>query len=290
MAEVIRSQYEVLATIATRFGQWSENYMTTDMNVRQQVESLIYGGWSGRAAEAFFDQMGADVLPALGRLTSAFEHSQHELQAIIHSFRQAEQEAAATFDAGVCQAPAATIAGEPQLHAVAAQQAAAKLGKAPITDDLMKYIEPWEGRRVGVYKDQKGNRTIGVGFNLERGDARAKIEAVGANFDDVLAGRQTLTNAQIDTLFRADVENSRNHARRLVNNFDTLPTEAQTMVTDMIFNMGSKNFAGFRRTIQALEANDFAQAADEMQDSKWYREGGRRPKDHVPAMRNLATK
>ena len=152
----------------------------------------------------------------------------------------------------------------------------------------MQFIEPWEGRRNRVYVDSKGNRTIGVGFNLERPDARAKIEALGLNFDDVLSGRQTLTDAQINTLFRADVENCTRDAKRLVGNFDSLPKQAQTIVVDMIFNMGSGNFANFKKTINALEQSDFARAADEMQNSQWYREGGQRPQHHVPAMRALA--
>jgi GH24 family phage-related lysozyme (muramidase) len=153
------------------------------------------------------------------------------------------------------------------------------------TDTLMHFIEPWEGRRHIRYFDARGIATIGVGFNLERAGARARI---GADYERVLAGELALNDEQIDALFRDDAEDALNSARRIVHNFDELPQEAQLIVADMVFNLGAAGFAGFRNTIAALENRDFARAADEMEDSLWYRQGARRPPHHVEAMRRLA--
>ena len=153
----------------------------------------------------------------------------------------------------------------------------------------MLFIEPFEGRREVMYRDDRGNRTIGVGFNLERGDARRRIEAVGANFNDVINERQRLTDEQINELFWQDVETCIHHARSSVQNFDNLPESVKLIVVDMIFNMGPARFRGFRGTIAALEQEDFATAAGEMQDSRWFREQlGRRPSHHVNVMRRIA--
>ncbi len=305
--DVVQAQYDQLQSIAGRFGQWAESNAEMSDRVRQCVEKLMNGDWIGKGAEAFFNEMGSEVLPAMDRLTGALQQSQSTMSQIIVLIQEAEEEAASLFSDGHSYTPINANITDAQGHAIyiAASSDDSHLDshsrdtKTPLAQGIgsgrsvniekaVPFIERWEGRKQRVYRDTKGNRTIGVGFNLERTDARAKIEAVGANFNDVLAGRQTLTDEQINTLLRSDVENCINRARDLVKNFDDLPNEAQTMVVDMIFNMGAGGFAGFKKTIDALEELDFARAANEMQDSKWYREGGRRPKHHVPAMRALA--
>jgi WXG100 family type VII secretion target len=281
--DTVQAQYDHLESIAQRFGQWAESNTDLCTRVRQSVENLMNGGWEGRGADAFFSEMGSEVLPAIDRLSNALQEGQGVIRWIISILQEAEQEAASAFgDRSTGSRP--SFASQPGT-------VEAKASRSVNVKDTMEFIEQWEGRRQTMYIDERGRgrpRTIGVGFNLERADARAKIEAVGANFEDVLAGRQSLSNQQINALLRSDVEHSIRSARDLVRNFDQLPNEAQTMVVDMVFNMGRGGFAKFRKTISALEAQDFARAADEMQDSKWYREGGHRPKHHVQAMRALA--
>jgi GH24 family phage-related lysozyme (muramidase) len=74
------------------------------------------------------------------------------------------------------------------------------------------FIAEHEGRVPYVYDDytgaawkpggkNKGDPTIGIGFNLARKDAREKLEAVGADYDKIMAGKEQLTNAQQDKLF-----------------------------------------------------------------------------------------
>ena len=153
----------------------------------------------------------------------------------------------------------------------------------------MGFTEHWEARRQSVYVDSVGKKTIGVGFNLERGDARARIEALGLDYQAVLEGRQDLTNSQIDTLLQQDIETARSDARALVSNLDSLPSAAQFIVVDMVFNLGRTRFSGFRNARAALEERNFSRAADEMRNSTWYSQVGRRSEHHVRIMRGLAS-
>lgn len=50
----------------------------------------------------------------------------------------------------------------------------------------------------------------------------------------------------------------------------------QAAMIDMNFNLGFPRFKGFRKMIAAIEAGYFDKAADEMLDSTWARQVGRR--------------
>jgi GH24 family phage-related lysozyme (muramidase) len=126
-----------------------------------------------------------------------------------------------------------------------------------------------EGRRNHVYLDTLGIPSIGIGFNLRRGGARQSLEAVGANYDEVLAGTQDLSDAQVDSLFDKDLQMAIEAAHRQVPNFPSLHFNARVAIVDMMF-MGEAAFAGFKKMIAALEAFDYETAAREMTDSRWY--------------------
>ena len=53
-----------------------------------------------------------------------------------------------------------------------------------------------------VYIDTEQHPTVGIGFNLDRSDARRHLSAVGANYDQIRTGSATLTDYQIRTLFK----------------------------------------------------------------------------------------
>lgn len=143
-------------------------------------------------------------------------------------------------------------------------------------DEVKRWIEGWEGRRHHVYEDSAGHPTIGVGFNLDRGDARRKIAALGLDYNLVRSGGVDLSDDQIDQLFDGDVDQAVNDAKDLVANFDAIPASKQKVVVDMIFNLGARGFAGFHKVIKAIEEEDWQTAAREMESSRWYKQVGDR--------------
>jgi lysozyme len=126
------------------------------------------------------------------------------------------------------------------------------------------HLEWAEDRRRFPYEDSVGKVTIGCGRNL----------------DDV-----GLSDDEIDYLMQNDIARTLADAERLPY-WDALDDVRRLIVADMIFNMGAKRFAGFVRTNAALAAGDYQSAADEMTDSKWYRQTGRRARKLVEAMRS----
>ncbi len=149
---------------------------------------------------------------------------------------------------------------------------------------VRKIVRDNEGHRPHVYTDTQGHPTVGIGFNLDRSDARAKLTAVGAEYDAVRSGKASLNEKQINALFSSDLAGAEHNARKLVKNYDQLAPARKGVVTDMIFNLGPGGFAQFKGTIRAIEQGDFQSAAQHMQHSGWYEQTGDRAKRDVARM------
>ena len=133
-----------------------------------------------------------------------------------------------------------------------------------ILKEKLKEHAVWaEGWRNFPYEDTVGKVTIGVGRNLD--DRGLSDDEVGYILEN-------------DLTFSIDDANQ-------FKWFAELNTARQVVVADMIFNMGIRRFRSFANTIRALERHDYETAAEEMIDSKWYRQVGRRGVKNVQIMR-----
>lgn len=133
-----------------------------------------------------------------------------------------------------------------------------------------------EGVRHRVYKDTLGIPTIGVGFNLQRPDARQRCERLGLNYDALLSGAETLTAAQVDQLLDDDVADCLADLPRLVAGFESMPLTAQLVLLDMRFQLGPSGLRSFKNTRKAFEARDWKKAAASMRLSLAYKQTPRR--------------
>ena len=141
-----------------------------------------------------------------------------------------------------------------------------------------------EGNRSRVYDDSTGHPTVGIGFNLDRADARTAVTSLGVDYDALRSGAVELTDQQVTQLFDRDLNQAVAAAERTVSNFNDLPANVQLVVVDMVFNLGEAGFSRFANAIDAIEARDFQRAATEMQDSAWYRQTGTRAQEDVRLM------
>lgn len=153
-------------------------------------------------------------------------------------------------------------------------------------DALWDHIERYEGRRHKAYVCTAGHPTIGIGFNLDRGDAGARLGALGLDPAAVRAGGVTLTDAQVDELFEPDLANAIDGAHRLVRGFDGLSARRQHACVDLTYNLGASGFGRFTKTLEALNAGRYDEAARELQTSRWYAQVGQRGPVVVAMMRD----
>ncbi|MGA7463366.1 MAG: glycoside hydrolase family protein [Candidatus Korobacteraceae bacterium] len=151
------------------------------------------------------------------------------------------------------------------------------------------WIEHWEGRRNKTYIDTMGHPTVGVGFNLDANGAQAAITALGLDYAQVRAGTQLLTDPQIDTLLQQGINQVVSVATTPIPAFNSLPSNQQIVIVDMIFNLGLAGFSKFVQTIKAINAQDWQTASQQMQQSAWFSQVGNRAKADVDMMAGRIT-
>jgi len=155
------------------------------------------------------------------------------------------------------------------------------VNKTPISnnDDIYNRVKEHEGVRNSVYKDSRGNLTIGVGFNLNRSDANKRLKSVGADPKLIRSGKGKLTDKQVDTLYKEDLNKAKISAKKLVlKTWDELPKGVQGALTEMAFNLGEGGLSEFKNTLGYIEEKRFKLAAQSMLKSKWARQIGDRAK------------
>jgi len=144
------------------------------------------------------------------------------------------------------------------------------------------------GRRLYPGQEARGNRTVGVGLNLERSDARQKLENIGADAARVYSGQDPITNEQIESLLVEDIEMSTQDAMNFVGreNFNQQPTEIKETLINMAFNLGGPRLNKFVKLRTALQQFNYQEAAKEMLDSRWAEQVGNRSSELADIVRS----
>ncbi|WP_175980074.1 glycoside hydrolase family protein [Caballeronia zhejiangensis] len=126
-----------------------------------------------------------------------------------------------------------------------------------------------EGVRPLPYKDTEGVNTVGVGHNLDAAPLPA-------------GWKYPLSDAQMTQLLAQDVSSTLAKLDRAVPWWRGMDEVRQRVVANVCFNLGigsaasGKGLLGFKKAVAAMQRGDFATAAAEMKDSKWYRQVGQR--------------
>ena len=143
-------------------------------------------------------------------------------------------------------------------------------------EKLREEIEYDEGSVNEIYLDHLGLATFGIGHLVRKDDPEYGWE-VGTPVD---ADRCV-------EAFNTDIETVLSDCKLLYSDFDDLPEEAQRIIANMMFNMGRPRLSKFKGMKRGVDARDWNAAADEMVDSRWYRQVTNRADRLVERMRNI---
>ena len=143
-------------------------------------------------------------------------------------------------------------------------------------EKLREEIEYDEGSVNEIYLDHLGLATFGIGHLVRK--------------EDPEYGWQVATPVDADRCveaFNTDIETVLSDCKLLYSDFEDLPEEAQRIIANMMFNMGRPRLSKFKGMKRGVDARDWNAAADEMVDSRWYRQVINRADRLVERMRNI---
>ena len=149
-------------------------------------------------------------------------------------------------------------------------------------DQLRKELEEDEGVKYEVYLDHLGYPTFGIGHLITDDDPEYGA-AVGTE----------VSNDRVKEAFSSDIETVLSDCERLYKypikdrSFGDLPEEVQLIIANMMFNMGYTRLSQFKGMKCGVDARDWHSAADEMVDSRWYKQVTNRANRLVGRMRNI---
>ena len=144
---------------------------------------------------------------------------------------------------------------------------------------LRKQLEIDEGVKYDIYLDHLGLPTFGIGHLVTKTDPESG-QAVGT----------PISKERVAECFDMDVQSVINDCNKLYEDFENLPEEVQQIIANMMFNMGYTRLSKFKGMKRGVDSLNWNQAADEMVDSRWYRQVTNRANRLVKRMRAVGTK
>ena len=143
-------------------------------------------------------------------------------------------------------------------------------------DKLREEIKYDEGSVNEIYLDHLGLATFGIGHLVTEWDEEYGWE-VGT----------PVSEDRCNEVFDTDIQIVLSDCDKLYPDFDDLPEEVQRIIANMMFNMGRPRLSKFKGMKAGVDARDWNKAADEMVDSRWYRQVTKRADRLVERMRNV---
>ena len=132
-------------------------------------------------------------------------------------------------------------------------------------DLLKKELTRYEGYSSKVYLDTLGLPTVGIGHM----DKSMKVGTV-------------YTSQQIDDFFKQDIMNAVKITDSLKLDLDEV---RYRVLCNLCFNLGNK-ILQFKQFLAACKAQDWAKAVQELENSLWYKQVGRRGPETCYALLN----
>lgn len=131
-----------------------------------------------------------------------------------------------------------------------------------LTETLIRH----EGLRLSPYRCTEGKLTIGVGHNLD---------------DNPISKRAAMM------ILEDDIAHCLVDLRNNISGFTAMPETVQEVLVNLCFNMGINRLLGFKNTLGHLREGNYPAAADELLDSRYARQVGRRANELADTLRGL---
>lgn len=146
----------------------------------------------------------------------------------------------------------------------------------------MSYISLWkkhailrEGKRLKVYKDSLGFKTVGIGHKVLP--------------EDKLKLGDTITEEQCDLFFDRDTAEAESAALKQAKEIGIKADWFIAALISVNFQLGAGWTKEFKATYPAIVRHDFDVAIENLRQSKWYRQTPVRVEDFIHALEKAKT-
>ena len=139
-----------------------------------------------------------------------------------------------------------------------------------IKEDLVRH----EGYVTEIYLCSEGYATFGIGHMVTENDME-HTWPVGTPVED----------KRILQVFHDDCMDAVEDAEELVDDLYSHPDRVIRVLVNMAFNIGRPRLSRFKKMLQAVNDRDYKVASQEMIDSRWYHQVGRRSAELAEMMR-----
>ena len=143
-------------------------------------------------------------------------------------------------------------------------------------EQLREQLKIDEGCVYEIYNDHLGYPTFGIGHLVRESDPE-NGSPIGTK----------VSEDRVADAFDDDIGIVLSDCNKLYPDFEDLPEEAQQIIANMMFNLGRPRLSKFVGMKRGVDAKDWDSAADEMVDSRWYRQVGARADRLVNRMREI---
>jgi lysozyme len=141
-----------------------------------------------------------------------------------------------------------------------------------VKEDLIRH----EGYVTEIYLDSENLPTFGIGHLVTEADMEHSWP-VGT----------PVTDDRILDVFHEDCKTAYSDACAILMNLDSHPQDCQRVCINMAFNLGRNRLSKFKNMIRYVNEGNYIMAANEMINSKWYGQVGRRSKELVDMMKEV---
>ena len=134
---------------------------------------------------------------------------------------------------------------------------------------LKEQIKRHEGEVLEIYEDSLGYLTLGVGHLIQKSDPEYGQPAGTPVSQEV-----------VDMYYADDFDKHVDETIHVCENnnivFDALPESIQHVLVNMCFNLGANRLGKFRNMLYAVSVSNWEEMANQMEDSRWFGQVGRR--------------
>ncbi|MFA5378642.1 MAG: glycoside hydrolase family protein [Dehalococcoidia bacterium] len=144
-------------------------------------------------------------------------------------------------------------------------------------DLLREMLKRHEGLRLKPYPCSADVLTIGYGWNLSNilpEDIASYLRVTGE-----------ITRTMAERLLNISIETATRQCWSIFPRFGGFTEKRQMALIDFVFNVGAGGTLKFKKALAAIETGDWEKAADEFQDSKWFKQVGDRGPEIVNMIR-----